>query len=647
MLKTFRENFKQLKWVLWIVIAIFVVFVFVDWGMGTAGAGRDTDLAAQVGSHRITVGEFQREYRDTEDRYRQLYGPSFSPELVKALDLPKTVLENLISRQLFHVEAARLGLGVTDEELKARILGMKDSQGRPLFLKDGAFVGEQAYRRVLASIRVTAAEFEQQTREQLLLEKLNRYLTETVFVSDEELRDDFAARTVKAKMSYVLLPAAPGTAPTVSDAEAEAYFRENPGAYLQPEKRKAKYLLVETAKVRQTVTVTDAEVANEYNSNLDAYKKKEEVKARHVLYKTDGTPASEAAARAKAEAAKKKLDAGADFAALAKAESEDTGSKASGGDLGFFERGRMVKEFEDAAFSAEPNAIVGPVKSAFGFHVIQVLEKRSERIQPLFDVAAAIKARLQDERAADETKRMARDVADRLAREGGKPSDDQLRAMTGPLVTFNETEFVGKSDAPAGIGFNPAFSQALFSLSLNEVSDPVSTARGEAIVKLVDVKKPGMPAFADVKARVTGDLVKKKQDDATLSALRAAMTPGATLESVAAAVGAKVETADSFGKNGPVGTLGSPKALLDAAFAAEPGAVKGPLLVPDRGAVAFQLLEKTAFDQAAFEAQREEIRDRLKNQKSGRLLQAMVARKRAETKITVNKELLARFGGRD
>ncbi|MDL1951749.1 hypothetical protein FBQ97_18325, partial [Acidobacteria bacterium ACD] len=427
----------------------------------------------------------------------------------------------------------------------------------------------------------------------------------------------------------------------------EAYFRENPGAYLQPEKRKAKYLLVETAKVRQTVTVTDAEVANEYNSNLDAYKKKEEVKARHVLYKTDGTPASEAAARAKAEAAKKKLDAGADFAALAKAESEDTGSKASGGDLGFFERGRMVKEFEDAAFSAEPNAIVGPVKSAFGFHVIQVLEKRSERIQPLFDVAAAIKARLQDERAADETKRMARDVADRLAREGGKPSDDQLRAMTGPLVTFNETEFVGKSDAPAGIGFNPAFSQALFSLSLNEVSDPVSTARGEAIVKLVDVKKPGMPAFADVKARVTGDLVKKKQDDATLSALRAAMTPGATLESVAAAVGAKVETADSFGKNGPVGTLGSPKALLDAAFAAEPGAVKGPLLVPDRGAVAFQLLEKTAFDQAAFEAQREEIRDRLKNQKSGRLLQAMVARKRAETKITVNKELLARFGGRD
>ncbi|MDL1951342.1 hypothetical protein FBQ97_16230, partial [Acidobacteria bacterium ACD] len=173
MLKTFRENFKQLKWVLWIVIAIFVVFVFVDWGMGTAGAGRDTDLAAQVGSHRITVGEFQREYRDTEDRYRQLYGPSFSPELVKALDLPKTVLENLISRQLFHVEAARLGLGVTDEELKARILGMKDSQGRPLFLKDGAFVGEQAYRRVLASIRVTAAEFEQQTREQLLLEKLN------------------------------------------------------------------------------------------------------------------------------------------------------------------------------------------------------------------------------------------------------------------------------------------------------------------------------------------------------------------------------------------------------------------------------------------------------------------------------------------
>lgn len=646
MLKTFRENFKQLKWVLWAVIAVFIVFVFVDWGMGTAGAGRETDLAAEVGSHKITVGEFQREYRDTEERYRQLYGPSYSPELVKALDLPKTVLENLIDRHLFRLEADRLGLSVTDDELKARILKMKDSEGRPLFVRDGTFVGEAAYKRVLASIRVTAAEFEQQTREQVLLEKLNRYLTETVFVSQEELEDDFAARTVKATMSYVLLPAAPGTAPTVSDAEAEAYFRENPAAYLQPEKRKAKYLLVETAKVRQTITVTDAEVASEYNGNVDAYRKKEEAHARHVLYKTDGTPASETAARAKAEAAKRKLDAGADFAALAKAESEDTGSKASGGDLGFFERGRMVKEFEEAVFAAEPNAIVGPVKSPFGFHVIQVLEKRPERVQPLFDVAAAIKARLQEQRATDETKRVARDLADRLAREGGKPSDDQLRAMTGPSVTFNETDFVGRSDAPAGIGFNPAFAQALFSLSLGEVSDPVATARGEALVKLVDVKKPGMPAFADVKARVVGDLVKKRQDEATLAALKAAMAPGASLEGIAAAVGAKVETADAFGKNGPAGALGSPRTLLDAAFAANPGELKGPLLVPDRGAVAFQLLSRTAFDRAAFDAQREEIRDRLKNQKSGRLLQAMVARKRAETKIVLNKELLSRFGGR-
>lgn len=251
-----------------------------------------------------------------------------------------------------------------------------------------------------------------------------------------------------------------------------------------------------------------------------------------------------------------------------------------------------------------------------------------------------------EQRAGDEAKRLARELADRIAREGGKPSDDELRKLTSATVTFNETEPVGRSDAPAGIGFNPAFTQALFSLQMGEVSDPVATARGEALVKLVDVKKSGMPAFADVKARVVADLVKRKQDDATLAALKGAMAAGATLETVAQGLGLKVETTDSFGKSGPIAALGAPKALLDAVFAANPGELKGPVFVADRGAVAFRLLERNAFDRAAFDKQKDEIRDRLKNQKSGKLLQALVARQRAETKVVVNKELLSRFAGR-
>jgi peptidyl-prolyl cis-trans isomerase D len=645
MLKVFRENFKHLQWVLWLVIAIFVIFVFVDWGMGTTRGGGETDVAASAGDIRITTGEFQREYKDTEDRYRQLYGKSFTPDLAKAMNLPEQVMNALIDRRLMKKEAERLRLSVTDDELTGKILALKDSQGRPIFLKDNVFVGEVLYKRMLANAGLTPETFEAQTREQILLEKLNRFFTESVFVSDQEVEDDFAVRTVKAKIAYVLLPASPVPATAVTDTEAQAAFKQNPTTYAQPEKRQAKYLLVETAKVRVGVKVSDAEIASEYAANLDTYRKSEEIHPRHILYKSDGTPAQDAAAKAKAEAALKKLKGGTDFATLARAESEDTGSKASGGDLGAFGRGRMVKEFEDAAFSAEPKALVGPIKSAYGYHIIQVLERTGERVQPEFEVAPAIRARLVEKRAAEEAKRVASELSAKIAKLG-KPSDEQLRALAGPIVTFNETNLVSKTDAPAGIGFNPNFSQALFALKVGEVSDPVSTVRGEALVKLVEIKKPGLPEFKDVKDRVVADLVRKKQDEATLAALKDALQPGVTLEQIAAKLNLKIETPESFAKNGPIPGLGAAKSVLDAVFSGNVGELKGPVSIPDRGAAVLKVLEKTPFDHAALDAQKEKTRESIKNQKSGRLLQALIARRRTEMKVEINKDLLARFGSR-
>jgi len=648
MLKTFRENFKHLKWVLWAVIAVFVIFVFADWGMGAAGGGGDTmDYAAKVGPSKITEAEFRREYVQAEDRYRQMYGQSFSPELARALNLSSQVLNSLVDRRLLKAEAERLGLTVSDEEVTARILRMRDQQGNLLFVKDGAFVGEATYRRMLAGANLSPEGFEGDTREQALLEKLNRFVTESAFVGEDELKADFESRAVKAKVAYALVPA-PAVAPeSIPDAEAEAHFRKDPSAYQLPERRKAKYLLVESAQLRAEAAkkVTEADVSAEYSKNLDSYRKAEEVTARHVLYKSDGTPAADAAARAKAESAVKRLKGGADFAALAKAESEDPGSKDSGGELGAFSRGRMVAEFEDAAFGAAPNEIVGPVKTPFGFHVIQVKAKSAERVQPLFEVAGTIRAQLEEQRAGDEARRLARELADRVERLGKKPSDDDLRKLTRPGVTFNETELLARGDAPAGIGANPGFMQLLFELPLGEVSDPVATARGEAILKPVEVKAAGPAAFADVKARVKADLVRAKQEETALASARAAMTPGASVEDVAKAVGVKVETPDAFSKAGPVPGLGTSKALLDAAFSAAVGETKGPVWVADRGAAVFRVLEVTPFDAAAFAAQKEESRERLRQQKAGRLFQSLVQRLRAESRIEVNKELLARFSG--
>ncbi|HEX7613897.1 MAG TPA: SurA N-terminal domain-containing protein [Thermoanaerobaculia bacterium] len=644
MLKALRENFKHLQWILWAVIAVFVIFVFADWGMGSQRGGGVADFAAKAGGIRITTAEFQKEYASAEDRYRQAYGKNYSPELARAMNLPEQVLNSLIDRRLFREEADRLHLKVTDDELTQHLLGIKDPQsGKPLFVKDGVFVGDATYRRILAANRLAPQSFEEAQREQILLEKLNRFFTEAVVVSDEDVKSEFEKRNVKAKIAWALLPVVSTAQAPATNAEAEAYFKANPTPYIQPEKRKAKYLLVETAKIRPTIQVTDADVAADYAANAETYRKGEEVHARHILYKVEG--ANDAAQKAKAEAAVRRLRGGADFAALASAESDDPGSKANGGDLGSFPRGRMVKEFEEAAFAAKEKDIVGPVKSSFGYHVIQVLEKSGERVQPLFEVSAGIRSRLQDDRAKDEARRLAAGLAEKVAKMG-KPSDDDLRKLAGSGVTFNETEFLSRTDAPAGIGFNPQFSEKLFSLKEGETAAaPVSTPRGEAIVKLVEIKKPGLPAFADVKARVAADIQKKRQDEATLLALKQAMTESATLEGIAKKLGLKVETPDAFSMGGPIPGLGSPKAVLDAVFSAKPGELKGPLAVAERGAVVMRIDSVTPFDQAAFEKEKEVVREGLRGKKSNQLLQALVQKRRSDLKIEFNRELLSRMGG--
>ncbi len=646
MLKELRENFKHLKWILWAVIAIFVLFVFVDWGMGKPGGGSDTAVAARAGDIRITTADFQKEYAFAEERYRQAYGKNFSPELARAMNLPEQVLNQMIDRRLLRADAERLGLTVSDEELTQHILGIKDPQsGRGLFVKDGVFVGDATYKRILAANRLSPESFEADTRDGLVLDKLNRFYAQSTVVGDDDVKAEFESRNVKAKIAYVLAPPTTAPAPAITDAEAEAVFKSNPAPYTQPEKRKAKYLLVEASRIRPTIQVSDADVQADYTANQASFRRGEEVHARHILYKVDG--GNDAAQKAKAEAAVRKLKAGADFAALAKAESDDPGSKASGGDLGSFPRGRMVKEFEDAAFSAKEKEIVGPVRTSFGYHVIQVLERTGERVQPFFEVAPGIRQRLQEDRAREEAKRQAAALAEKVEKLGAKPSDDDLRKLATGGVTFNETDFLARTDAPAGIGFNPQFTERLFSLKEGETSPAsVTTARGEAIVKCVEIKKPGIPPFSEVKARVIADIQKKKQDEATLAGAKSALeASGGNLDAFAKKLGLKVETPEAFPKGGPVPGLGAPKALLDAVFAAKAGETKGPVALDVRGAVVFRVESVTPFDPAAFEKEKDALKEQLRGQKASKILQALVQRRRADLKVEFNKDLLTRMAG--
>ena len=369
---------------------------------------------------------------------------------------------------------------------------------------------------MLASVGRTPEAFEAETREQILLEKLNRFLSESVFVGDGEVEEDFASRSVKARVEYVLLPPPEELPGSVTDAETEAYFKANSANYLQGEKRKAKYLLVETAKIRAGIRSPTPTSEGVQRERRHLSPERGDPGPSHPLQGRRLATRTRRRARRPSRPLRK-LKAGADFEALARAESDDPGSKASGGELGVFDRGRMVKEFEDAAFGAEPKQIVGPVKTAFGYHVIQVRARRSPaRPAPLRGV-------VDHPRAPHGEARGGRGAP---PREGSLREDRQdveavrrrLRKLaTGP-VTFNETEFLSRTDAAAGLGPNPEFSSVLFALKPGEVSPPVATARGEAIVKLAETRPSGVPPFAEVKARVVADLTRKKQEETAVLA---------------------------------------------------------------------------------------------------------------------------------
>jgi RNA polymerase sigma factor (sigma-70 family) len=187
MLKTMRNSFHHLKWTLFVVIGVFVLgFVFFS------GSGSSADpvgqVVAQVGSDRITAADFDRQYKAQVERYRQMYQGNFSPELERALDLPRNVLDSMIERILRLESARRFDLHVSDEELARKIVVL------PYFQDQGQFIGREKYEKMLRGSGVVPERFEEDLREDLLLEKYGELVKASVVVPDADLlREALAA----------------------------------------------------------------------------------------------------------------------------------------------------------------------------------------------------------------------------------------------------------------------------------------------------------------------------------------------------------------------------------------------------------------------------------------------------------------------
>ena len=634
MLDRMRRHKAWLKWSLGLVVIAFVALV-PGVGMSPMGdEGLPADVLARVGDHEITLQQFRQIYLRQLQAYRLQTGGDISEEMLRSLGVDRQILQQLIDEYAALTEADRLGLRVSDAEVRERILTL------PAFQVDGRFIGEQQYRLLLQRQNppVSPAQFEEDVRKSILLERLQAAVTGWVSVSDAEIADEHRRRNERVRVNVVAFRASDYRDEVdATDEDVELLFAEDSLQYEVPEKRRLRFLLIDESAIFDSITPAEDEVRGYYDSNMSQYRTPGQVRASHILLRIGEDDEPEVAARAAGLAARARR--GEDFAALAREFSEDEGTAASGGDLGTFGRGRMVPEFEAAAFSMGPGDISDPVKSAFGYHVILVTEAEEEVTEPFEDVRASIENILKQERASSR----ARALAQAVAAEVTAPDDlDSAAAARGYEV--QESGFAAPGEPILGLGLAREVSNRAFQMEPGEVAGPIPSPSGPAFVTVVATQDPYIPPLDEVRDQVREDVIRKKA--LTMAQARAAEAARSLREAedfVAAAQAAEysVGSSDLVTRGAALPEVGISAAVEAVAFSMEPGAVSDAVEAGNTAAVV-HLVEREDASADDLDEQRERLRDQLVATRQGQFFSAYMARVKERIAIDVDLAALER-----
>jgi peptidyl-prolyl cis-trans isomerase D len=483
-------------------------------------------------------------------------------------------------------------------------------------------------------------------RGDLLTAKLQTVLSESVYISDDEVERAYREQVERAEIRYLELPFSRfADQASVEPAEIESYFAEHREEFRLPEKRRVSYLLVDPLALEPTIAVGDDEVAAHYEANRDDYTQEEQVRARHILLRVDD-PAEEAAVEARLVSIRQRIADGEDFAELASALSDDPSSKVRGGDLGFFGRGAMIGPFEDAAFGGAPGELVGPIRTNYGFHLIEVLEKQAGGTRSLDEARDEIRSTLVADRAADQAARKASELASLVLRD--KPADAaafEAMAAGEQGVESRSLEPFSREDIVPGIGRATPFSTAAFALAAEESSEAVQVTDGWAVLRVDEVVPPRLPELPEVRLEVEGAVLLRAQRQAAESRLaeaRQSLASGATMDEVAAELDLEMQDSGSFGGDGRIGSLGSQPELAAAALALDVGAFGGPVQMGN-SLVLFEVIDRQRFDEQLFAAAKQETRDGLEGQRLQLMLASLIERRRQELGVRLDPSFVQNF----
>ncbi|MDN2483650.1 peptidylprolyl isomerase [Vibrio agarivorans] len=483
------------------IILGIIILSFIFAGVGSYLVGGGANSAATVGNTEIGRGEFEQAYQNERNRMQSQLGDYFSAMLgdpAYVASFRQSVLDRMVNDVLIEQHAEKLGLRVSDDQVRQLMLDM------PQFQSNGQFDSE-IYQAALRRAGFTPDSFAEYLRRDLVRNQLLSGVQGSEFSLEGEVELQTALVGQTRDIRKVVLSLEDFAQDVeLTDEEISDYYQQNAQRYTRPEQFVVSYLELDAQVMRNSIDVSDQEIADYYEQNIDKYSSDEQRSISHILVQ-DEAAADEILAE---------LNGGADFAALAEEKSEDFGSSEEGGSLGWIERGVMDPAFEDAAFDLTAEGdISGVVKSDFGFHIIKLDALKDSEAKPLEEVTAEIKQELIDQQAIDEFYNLQSDL-ERISFEFPDSLDDAAQAVGVDVVT---TDFISQADAPEVL-LNPAVMQAILSPEVKEDglnSEVIEVAPEHVIVvRVEDMRDEMVLPLEEVKEQVEVQLARVKGEQA-------------------------------------------------------------------------------------------------------------------------------------
>lgn len=389
MLQAFRTH---KRWMMFIAM-IFIIPSFVVTGIYSYNRMSDSenDLAT-VGDTSITMMDFDNAKRQYLDNFRRQMGQSFKPNMLDTAEARASILAALISDRAISLEIASEYMNVGEADAINLV------KQAPAFQRDGKFSTE-AYQQFLNSMGKSDEQFVLELRRDLTRQMLLSAVSQTTQASNtvaqrihDLLTEERTIRTFEIKLTAFLKSV------SVTDAEAQSYYDQNKSLFAVPESVDIEYVVLSPESYKN-IKASEDDIKTFYEQNLQRFSTPEERRASHILIAVNNEK-TDADAKKEADEIYKQLQADpSKFAQLAKSKSADPGSARQGGDLGFFQKGMMVPEFDNAVFSGKKGDLVAPVKTQFGYHIIKIVDVKAAQAKPLKEVRGEIEALYQQQAA--------------------------------------------------------------------------------------------------------------------------------------------------------------------------------------------------------------------------------------------------------